>query len=186
MARKKSNPRSKSHRSPAQNTDDRRRSRRSGSGGKRDGQSDSWLWGVHPVIAALKNPNREIEAVYLQKDMAQRLGPEIDRALRTHDIDPPIFLATRDEMVDLCGEASSDPSPVHQGVVVKATPLPDLALDDVPKVMDQDQEFCGWHPICGQGVQVQNVFHPAARSFCENTIYWTVLQPEVFVHCRKE
>src|SRR3954470_9053936 len=77
-----------------------------------------WIYGFHPVLAALKNPRRETRRVLVTPNAAKRLAdagvlvPENAEAATPRDLDR------------LLG-----PEAVHQGVAVEAAPLAPLTLD---------------------------------------------------------
>jgi 23S rRNA (guanosine2251-2'-O)-methyltransferase len=90
-----------------------------------------WIYGFHPVLAALKNARRETRRVLITPNAAKRLAdvgvfvPENAEAVTPRDLDR------------LLG-----PDAVHQGVAVEAAPLASLGLDALPNarllvVLDQ-------------------------------------------------
>ena len=90
-----------------------RRERRSGEGGS------DWLWGWHPVLAALANPAR---------GAPQRLvaTPERARALQAQ------FPHLTPEIADAATIARLLPQgAAHQGVALRAAPLAPVTLDDL-------------------------------------------------------
>lgn len=81
------------------------------------------LFGRHAVAAALNNPERTPRQLFVtQPDIVDELN--IPASLRPQ-------LATRQELDRLF------PDQVHQGVVLVASPLPELSLDDVFRMGDQ-------------------------------------------------
>lgn len=94
------------------------RSRRSGGGGA------AWLWGTHPVLAALANPDRD----------CRRLLMTIE-AQRTHAAALEPLLVRRHlsaETVDRAGIDAVLPSgALHQGMALAAEPLAERTLDDL-------------------------------------------------------
>jgi 23S rRNA (guanosine2251-2'-O)-methyltransferase len=77
-----------------------------------------WIWGTHAALAALANPDREIERVLATPNALARLG---DHARRS-----PV------DTVD--GEALAralPPGAVHQGIAVRVKPLEALAIEEL-------------------------------------------------------
>jgi 23S rRNA (guanosine2251-2'-O)-methyltransferase len=82
-------------------------------------QPDSvWIYGFHPVLAALRNPRRDIRRVLATANAEKRLA-EAGAVFRV----APQAVTPR-ELDRLVG-----PDSVHQGVAVEAPPLPPFALD---------------------------------------------------------
>ena len=76
-----------------------------------------WLYGRHPVLAALANPERRIERLLATPEIAERYAA--DFAGRAVEV------ATRDEMAQrLPADA------VHQGMAALVAPLEDAQLED--------------------------------------------------------
>ena len=91
-----------------------------GARGKAD--PDNWLWGRHPVLAALANPAR--------KGMGRLLATE-DRAAEI-ERDRPALNGHKIEVID--GPALTRMLPagaVHQGLAFKVQPLEGVALEDI-------------------------------------------------------
>lgn len=87
---------------------------------KRGGTGVDLLYGMHAAAAALRNPCREIRAVSVTENAAQRLaGALAARGIAAETV-PVSALSAR-----LGGET------VHQGVLVEAAPLPEPALEDI-------------------------------------------------------
>ena len=103
--------------SPA--ADSRAQPARSGERGRADG--DNFVWGRHPVLAALANPARKgMGRLMVTADRAEEL--ERERLTHGHKI----------EVVD--GQALTRILPagaVHQGLVFKVQPLEGVALEDI-------------------------------------------------------
>lgn len=95
-----------------------RKPRRGAASGDR--QSKNWLYGVHPVLAALSNPARQCRRLVWTKEAAARLegrlppgGPEPERLERS-------------AIERLLGAAS-----VHQGIALQAEPLAEMSLAEL-------------------------------------------------------
>lgn len=85
-------------------------------GGVRGGER--WLYGLHAVAAALRNPDRRPERLLATPNAAERLKKDCPQA--------------RPEVVDRAAiEAVLPPGAVHQGLTLLASPLPARSLEDV-------------------------------------------------------
>lgn len=91
----------------------------SGAGGNR-----FWLTGLHPVAAALANPERRISRLLATRAAA----PDLDAAAARRGLS--IELAEREDLDRLAG-----PDAVHQGVAAEVLPLEPPALADLPDPM---------------------------------------------------
>lgn len=90
-------------------------------GGRRAGPREEagereagWLWGAHPVLAALANPARKIERLIATRNAASRLPEGV-----TVEVVEPDWL---DRLLP--------PGAVHQGLALKAAPLEDVGLEE--------------------------------------------------------
>lgn len=79
-----------------------------------------WLYGHHPVTAALENPNRDVEGIALTANNREKYT-----SLMT-EYKVPMISTNRDELDKLFGEDT-----VHQGVGLLCEKLPELALEDL-------------------------------------------------------
>jgi 23S rRNA (guanosine2251-2'-O)-methyltransferase len=80
-----------------------------------------WIYGIHPVLAALANPRRQVKRIVATANALQRIA-ELGGA-------PPIApeeASPRDLDRLLGGEA------VHQGVAVEVAPLPAASIETLP------------------------------------------------------
>jgi len=77
-----------------------------------------WLYGRHPVLAALANSERRIERLLATKEVAERHAAEF--------AGKPLQIAAREEMAQRLPAGA-----VHQGVAVLVAPLEDAQLEDV-------------------------------------------------------
>ena len=77
-----------------------------------------WLYGRHPVLAALANPERRIERLIATKDMAERHTAEF--------AGKPVQVLAREEMAQRLPAGA-----VHQGLAALVAPLEDAVLEDV-------------------------------------------------------
>jgi 23S rRNA (guanosine2251-2'-O)-methyltransferase len=80
--------------------------------------SDNWLYGVHPVLAALANPQRSFGRFLMTAEAKERLG----RALPAKA--PAPRLVERGEL-----ERALPAGAVHQGIALEAEPLPPADLE---------------------------------------------------------
>ena len=95
------------------------------------GRSGLWLYGVHAALAALANPERQIERLVLTEDAGRALRPRFEKiaAARARDgvrPSPTPEIKSRQEIEGMIGAGA-----VHQGIALLARPLPDVFLDDV-------------------------------------------------------
>ena len=78
------------------------------------------VYGLHSVTAALENPQRHIKEIFASKNAAAKLQPSLD----ARNITAKIVLPR--DLDKLCG-----PDAVHQGIVAKLAPLPQLDIEDL-------------------------------------------------------
>jgi 23S rRNA (guanosine2251-2'-O)-methyltransferase len=84
----------------------------------RGGHQPVWLYGRHPVLAALANPDRRIERILVTKEAADRHVAEFAGQI------PQI--ASREELAQRLPAGA-----VHQGMAALAAPLEEPSLEDV-------------------------------------------------------
>jgi 23S rRNA (guanosine2251-2'-O)-methyltransferase len=100
-------------------------------GGRRPGPSlgpkgdKLWLYGVHPVLAALAHPDREVRRLLITAEQAERLGPRLDAALAARNGRPQPEIVDRRSLDNLLRDA------VHQGIALEVEPLPEVFLQDL-------------------------------------------------------
>ncbi|HEX8446305.1 MAG TPA: 23S rRNA (guanosine(2251)-2'-O)-methyltransferase RlmB [Sphingomonas sp.] len=83
------------------------------------------IWGRHPVLAALANPNRDVRRIWgTQEALA---GLDIDKAI-------PVTYAQGPDL----GRLVPNDAP-HQGMVIEVDPLPDIWLGDLLDLGRDDQ-----------------------------------------------
>lgn len=88
---------------------------------KNDAGGPVYLYGTHSVEAALLNPKREIIDLWVTRNAAQRLSDAIAKSgVLPHEVMPQEL----DRMLDK--------DAVHQGAILKTTPLPAASLEDLP------------------------------------------------------
>jgi 23S rRNA (guanosine2251-2'-O)-methyltransferase len=107
----------------------RRRNQASGQHGspRAREQGERWLYGRHPVAAALANPGRRWRRLTVLAAQAEEAGELIAaaRAARSGDGEA-IRIADRDGLAALLPEGA-----VHQGLAIEVEPLDPADLDDV-------------------------------------------------------
>ena len=88
----------------------------------RGGHQSVWLYGHHPVLAALANPDRKVERLLVTKEVAERHAAVIAKAGATQKA----TVMPRDELSQRLPAGA-----VHQGIAVLVAPLEEPALDDI-------------------------------------------------------
>jgi 23S rRNA (guanosine2251-2'-O)-methyltransferase len=83
----------------------------------RGGHQAVWLYGRHPVLAALANPERRIERILATKDAAERHAREFAGRAQ---------ILSREELAQRLPAGA-----VHQGLAALVTPLEEPQLEDV-------------------------------------------------------
>src|SRR6185312_14897321 len=84
----------------------------------RGGHQAVWLYGRHPVLAALANPERRIERLLATRDVAERNTKEFAGR------NPQIL--SREELAQRLPAGA-----VHQGLAALAAPLEEPVLEDL-------------------------------------------------------
>jgi len=92
-----------------------------------------WLYGQHPVKAALENPRRKILRLLLTEEAVSALGGNLSSFKEMYP-NMPIEILSRDMISQLL-----PPHAVHQGAALLADPLADVALDDVLDELDDEK-----------------------------------------------
>ncbi len=83
--------------------------------------------GKHPVLEALKNPNRKVERVFLTEDAQKKLNKE-NQSLNLFGT-VSIFYRSRKELDNLCGRDET----AHQGLVAEVEQLEQITLKEFVK-----------------------------------------------------
>lgn len=100
-----------------------RRASKSGRGGAlASGGGSGWLYGRHPVEAALGNPARKVRTVIGTEDALESI-----RELLEARADLPVVKTAEKSELD----AMLPPGAVHQGLALSAAPLPAPGIDDI-------------------------------------------------------
>jgi 23S rRNA (guanosine2251-2'-O)-methyltransferase len=87
------------------------------------GGPDGWLYGIHPVLAALANPRRRVHRIVATTEMAPRAA---EAAIRSGVPRPPVETMPREALRGMV-----PPDAVHQGVVALVAPLEPVPLADL-------------------------------------------------------
>ena len=93
-----------------------------------------WLHGIHPVLAALANPDRPSRRLLLTAEASERLGDRLAAALEAHEGLPKPEIVDRRALDNLLRGA------VHQGIALECDPLPETFLPDVVIKAEQAPE----------------------------------------------
>jgi len=83
------------------------------------------LYGVHPVVEALKNPNRRSKNLFLDQSRHYDLLRMFQPLLDDHPNPPALQWTSRDHIEQTTTEALGQPVP-HQGVMLRCGTLPEL------------------------------------------------------------
>jgi 23S rRNA (guanosine2251-2'-O)-methyltransferase len=98
------------------------------SSGSKDGRAQRpglLLWGTHPVLAALANPERRCHRLLATAEAARSHETELTRLGRQHRL-PGLETVSRAEL-----DQWLPPGAVHQGIALSADPLPALGVEDL-------------------------------------------------------
>jgi 23S rRNA (guanosine2251-2'-O)-methyltransferase len=83
------------------------------------------LWGTHPVLAALANPERNLQRLLMTAEAAKNHAQELANIGRGRRLPNP----------EVVGRVELDqwlpPGAVHQGIALAADPLPSLGVEDL-------------------------------------------------------
>jgi len=83
------------------------------------------LWGVHPVLAALANPNRTCLRLMATADTVRAHAAELDRLAKTRRLPQPEIMG-RQDLDQMLPDGA-----VHQGIALSADPLPAMDVADL-------------------------------------------------------
>lgn len=89
--------------------------------GQRGGHHAVWLYGRHPVLAALANPERRVERVLATREMAERHAKEFAGRAQNS-----VQILSREELAQRLPAGA-----VHQGIAALVAPLEEPQLEDV-------------------------------------------------------
>lgn len=86
-----------------------------------------WLYGIHPVLAALANPRRRCYRIVLTNETEMSVGPRIDVLAQGHPIGlPDAEIASRDHLDRLLPKGA-----VHQGIAIQVDGLEEPSIEDI-------------------------------------------------------
>ena len=83
------------------------------------------LWGIHPVLAALANPERHCHRLMATAETARTHAAELDRLTKARRL-PGLETVTRVDLDQWLPDGA-----VHQGIAVSADPLPAMDIADL-------------------------------------------------------
>jgi 23S rRNA (guanosine2251-2'-O)-methyltransferase len=89
---------------------------------------DNMIWGVHAVTEAFLNPRREIDAFFVTPVAHEKFQPIIKQAKEKGLKRPEALILERHEFEK---KAKLGPDQVHQGLALRAAPLPEIFLSDI-------------------------------------------------------
>ncbi len=97
-----------------------------GGGGK------TWLYGIHPVLAALANPRRKILQIAIQREVDAQLGPKLETLAEAHPLGlPDAEILDREQLDRMLPRGA-----VHQGLAALVEGLDDPDLDDIVRATE--------------------------------------------------
>ena len=102
--------------------------------------SNFYIVGKHPVVEALKNPNRKVIKLFLTEESKKTIHRENNKVNLLKDI--KVYFKTKKELDKYCKNENI----LHQGYIAEIEKLKDLSLKDFIKI-NKDKTF-----ICLQGV----------------------------------
>lgn len=88
-------------------------------------QTGLWLYGIHPVAAALANPRRHCRRLLLTEEAERQLAPLLSSAAHMPAQPEPVSRGDLDAILP--------PGAVHQGAAVQVDPLPATGIEDVTR-----------------------------------------------------
>ena len=86
-----------------------------------------WLYGIHPVLAALANPRRRAVRVLMTPEAESSLGPRLDVLAQNHPVGLPKPEVLSRETI----ERNLPRGAVHQGVAAQVQGLDDTDIEDI-------------------------------------------------------
>lgn len=105
-------------------------------GGSRAPLDPGLLFGHHAVFAALANPNRHVLAIWCTADLVGRISAVLaDRPDDRTPAPPAPTVVEKSEIDRKLPEGS-----VHQGLIARVEPLPEVAIEDLLERTDGDPQ----------------------------------------------
>jgi len=96
------------------------------------GGKKMWLYGIHPVLAALANPRRRAVRVLMTVDAESSLGARLDVLAQSHPSGlPKPEILTRESIDRILPRGA-----VHQGVAAQVQGLDDTDIEDICRATD--------------------------------------------------
>lgn len=86
-----------------------------------------WLYGIHPVLAALANPRRKAVRVLMTADAEASIGARLEVLSQSHPMGLPAPEIVSREIID----RSLPRGAVHQGVAAQVQGLDDTDIEDI-------------------------------------------------------
>lgn len=86
-----------------------------------------WLYGIHPVLAAMANPRRKTLRVLLTTEAEETIGARLDVLAQNHPFGLPKPEIMSREMIDRALPRGA----VHQGVAAQVQGLDDTDIEDI-------------------------------------------------------
>jgi 23S rRNA (guanosine2251-2'-O)-methyltransferase len=97
-----------------------------------EGGGKVWLYGIHPVLAALANPRRKILRIAIQREVDSQLGPKLETLAESHPLGLPDAEILDREQIDRLMPRGA----VHQGLAALVQGLDDPQLDDIVRATE--------------------------------------------------
>ncbi len=98
------------------------------------GGNKVWLYGIHPVLAALANPNRKVLRIALAAEIDASIGPRLASLAEDHPRGlPDAEILSREQIDRLLPRAA-----VHQGLAALVEGLEDPDLDDIARATEHN------------------------------------------------
>jgi 23S rRNA (guanosine2251-2'-O)-methyltransferase len=110
---------------------DRGRGQRDAAGRRPDPGRGVWLYGVHPVLAAIANPERRTFRIVVSTESDGSLGPRIAVLAQSHPGLPRADILTREALERLLPRGA-----VHQGIAAQVDRLEEPDIEDVIRATD--------------------------------------------------
>lgn len=117
---------------PQQRPDPERRTERRGPA---PGPQGSLIYGLHPVAAALANPERRVRRLLVTDSAREALADALAKAKAAGLDRPAPTPADKTELDRMLPQGA-----VHQGAVLDAAPLPELGVEDICNAVDGESQ----------------------------------------------
>jgi len=98
------------------------------------GGNRAWLYGIHPVLAALANPQRKVLRIAIAAEIDASIGPRLATLAEEHPRGlPDAEILSREQIDRLLPRAA-----VHQGLAALVEGLEDPDLDDIARATEHN------------------------------------------------